>query len=124
MFHAGDGNLHPNVIYDVDDPDSVARAWQASEEILEACVALGGSLSGEHGIGNEKRDFMGLSFNPHDLAMMEAVRRAFDPDALLNPNKMLPRRPACGEGLRAHAAGHRAAPRGPLLSPDGEGPWI
>ncbi len=126
VFHAGDGNLHPNVIYDVDDPDSVARAWTAAGEILEACVALGGSLSGEHGIGNEKRDFMGLSFGEHDLAMMEAVRRAFDPDGLLNPNKMLPSRPACGEGVRAWATGRpsSAAPRGPLLAVDGEGPWI
>ncbi len=118
VFHAGDGNLHPNVIYDVDDPDSVARAWKASEEILEACVALGGSLSGEHGIGNEKRDFMGLSFSADDLAAMDAVRRAFDPGGLLNPHKMLPRRPACGEGLS------RIVRRAPALAVDGDGPWI
>jgi len=119
VFHAGDGNLHPNVLYDVDDPASVTRAWQASAEILEACVKLGGSLSGEHGIGNEKRDFMGLSFSAHDLAAMEAVRHAFDPDGLLNPYKMLPRRPACGEAMRPHGA-----PRSPMLAVDGEGPWI
>ena len=121
VFHAGDGNLHPNVLYDVDDPDSVARAWRASERILEACVELGGSLSGEHGIGNEKRDLMGLAFAEDDLAAMAALRRAFDPEGRLNPRKMLPLRPGCGEGLpRPGLAAAVAAG----LSPDGEGPWI
>jgi glycolate oxidase len=120
VFHAGDGNLHPNVLYDVDDADSVARAWRASEEILEACVELGGSLSGEHGIGNEKRDLMGLSFGEDDLAAMAALRRAFDPAGRLNPRKLLPLRPGCGEGLpRAGRPGVAA-----VLAADGEGPWI
>ena len=120
VFHAGDGNLHPNVLYDVDDPDSVARAWRASERILEACVELGGSLSGEHGIGNEKRDLMGLAFAEDDLAAMAALRRAFDPEGRLNPRKMLPLRPGCGEGLPRPGLAAVAAG----LSPDGEGPWI
>ncbi len=123
VFHAGDGNLHPNVLYDVDDPDSVARAWRASEEILEACVSLGGSLSGEHGIGNEKRDLMGLSFGEDDLAAMAALRRAFDPSGRLNPRKMLPLRPGCGEGI-ARASRGPANAAGAALDPDGEGPWI
>jgi glycolate dehydrogenase FAD-linked subunit len=125
VFHAGDGNLHPNVLYDVDDPDSVARAWRASEEILEACVALGGSLSGEHGIGNEKRDLMGLAFAADDLAAMAALRRAFDPDGRLNPRKMLPLRPGCGEGLPRPGIGPGPGARAAAaLSADGEGPWI
>ncbi len=127
VFHAGDGNLHPNVLYDVDDPDSVARAWRASEMILEACVELGGSLSGEHGIGNEKRDLMGLAFAADDLAAMGALRRAFDPEGRLNPRKMLPLRPGCGEGLprvRPGLGAGAGAGRIALLSADGEGPWI
>jgi glycolate oxidase len=97
VFHAGDGNLHPNVLYDVDDPDSVARALAASEEILAACVALGGSLSGEHGIGSEKRELMGLLFSAADLAQFARLRRAFDPDGRLNPRKILPLGKGCGE---------------------------
>jgi len=98
VFHAGDGNLHPNVLYDVDDPDSVARALAASEEILAACVALGGSLSGEHGIGSEKRDLMGLLFSEDDLAQFMRLRQAFDPSGRLNPRKILPLGKGCGEG--------------------------
>ena len=97
VFHAGDGNLHPNVLYDVDDPDSVARALAASEEILAACVALGGSLSGEHGIGSEKRELMGLLFSADDLAQFARLRQAFDPAGRLNPRKILPLGKGCGE---------------------------
>jgi len=129
VFHAGDGNLHPNVLYDVDDPDSVARAIRASEEILEACIALGGSLSGEHGIGNEKRDLMGLLFSPDDLAQFARLKRAFDPSGLLNPHKILPLGKGCGEGARApRAALGAGAFRGaPAVSGDSaptEEPWI
>jgi glycolate oxidase len=104
VFHAGDGNLHPNVLYDVDDPGSVRRAQRASEEILEACLELGGSLSGEHGIGTEKRELMGLCFGADDLATFAALRRAFDPTGRLNPQKILPTGSRCGELSRAQVA--------------------
>ncbi len=129
VFHAGDGNLHPNVLYDVDDPDSVARALIASERILEVCVALGGSLSGEHGIGSEKRELMTLLFSPDDLAQFAALRRAFNPSGRLNPRKVLPLGKGCGEARAlpgTRGAGARVSggnPGAPM--PDGvEAPWI
>jgi glycolate oxidase len=118
VFHAGDGNLHPNVLYDVDDPDSVKRAQRAAEEILEACIALGGSLSGEHGIGTEKRELMGLCFGADDLATFAAMRRAFDPSGRLNPQKILPTGVRCGEVGGTRAAAIAAAAAGD------EGLWI
>jgi glycolate oxidase subunit GlcD len=90
VFHAGDGNLHPNVLFDPDDPGEVSRALDASFEILRACVALGGSLSGEHGIGNEKREMMGIVFSPDDLSVMRSVKEALDPAGALNPDKIFP----------------------------------
>jgi len=90
VFHAGDGNLHPNVLFDVDDPAEVARGLDASEEILRACVELGGSLTGEHGVGIEKREYMPLLFSEADLAAMRRVKEVFDPRGLLNPHKMFP----------------------------------
>jgi len=90
VFHAGDGNLHPNVLFDPDDPGEVSRALDASFEILRTCVALGGSLSGEHGIGNEKREMMGIVFTPEDLDVMRAVKHAVDPTEALNPDKIFP----------------------------------
>ena len=123
VFHAGDGNLHPNVLYDVDDPASVERALLASEEILAACVALGGSLSGEHGIGSEKRDLMGLLFAAEDIALFERFRKAFDPTGRLNPRKMLPLGKGCGEarslkGLARSGAAFAGVPDSE------EAPWI
>jgi glycolate oxidase len=94
VFHAGDGNLHPNVIFDVDDPAQVRRAIEASHEILRTCVELGGSLSGEHGIGNEKRELMPWVYNEGDLAAMRRVKLALDPHERLNPGKLFP----TGEG--------------------------
>jgi glycolate oxidase len=132
VFHAGDGNLHPNVLYDVDDPASVKRALLASEEILAACVALGGSLSGEHGIGSEKRDLMGLLFAPFDLAQFAALRHAFNPSGLLNPDKVLPLGKGCGEvdprallafGRRVAAAAGATAV-GAALDLGEDAPWI
>jgi glycolate oxidase len=122
VFHAGDGNLHPNVLYDVDDPDSVTRALHASEEILEACVALGGSLSGEHGIGSEKRELMHLLFAADDLAQFARLRAAFDPSGRLNPKKILPLGKGCGEGRSHRPPAFRAAPV--LEGVEVEGPWI
>jgi glycolate oxidase subunit GlcD len=102
VFHAGDGNLHPNLSYDARDADEVRRVLLAGEEMLRACVEAGGSLSGEHGIGLEKRDFMGLLFTEADLEAMGRVRRAFDPQGVFNPGKVLPLR-ACRERVPAPA---------------------
>ena len=122
VFHAGDGNLHPNVLYDVDDPASVQRALLASEEILAACVALGGSLSGEHGIGSEKRDLMGLLFAADDLAQFERFRKAFDPTGRLNPRKMLPLGKGCGEARSLQGLARAGAVFAGVASEDGL--WI
>ncbi len=90
VFHAGDGNLHPVVLFDERDPEEVKRVIAAGGEILRACVDAGGALTGEHGIGIEKRDFLDLIFTPDDLDTMAKVRGAFNPDGLLNPGKLLP----------------------------------
>jgi glycolate oxidase subunit GlcD len=97
VFHAGDGNLHPNVSYDRRDADETRRVIEAGKAILEVCVAAGGSLSGEHGIGVEKRDYMGFVFDEHDLSKMRAVRDAFNVNGLLNPHKVLPATKSCVE---------------------------
>jgi glycolate oxidase subunit GlcD len=92
VFHAGDGNLHPNISYDGRDAEETARVLAAGREMLEACVAAGGSISGEHGIGTEKREFMTMLFGEDDLELFAAVRGAFDPSGLCNPGKVLPGR--------------------------------
>jgi glycolate oxidase len=97
VFHAGDGNLHPLVLYDERDPDQVRRALLASDEILAKCVALGGSVTGEHGIGVEKIDFMARQFSPSDLDAMQRLRRAFDPLHRCNPHKMFPGSKRCSD---------------------------
>jgi len=97
VFHAGDGNLHPLIAYDRRDAGETARVMQAGREIIEACVAAGGTLSGEHGIGLEKRDFMPLTFTEDDLEAQACARWAFDPDGRLNPAKVLPTGSRCGE---------------------------
>jgi len=97
VFHAGDGNLHPNISYDGRDADELQRVVKASGEIVRACLAAGGALSGEHGVGIEKRDYMPLLFSEDDLAMMARVRDVFDPDHCCNPNKVLPQTKACSE---------------------------
>ena len=100
VFHAGDGNLHPNISYDGRDAEETARVVKAGHEILELCVALGGSVSGEHGIGTEKLDHMPLMYRPQDLDVMARVRRAFDKHGLCNPGKVLPNRSACAESQK------------------------
>ena len=90
LFHAGDGNLHPNLSFDARDPDELARVEQASGEIMSACVAAGGSITGEHGIGLDKLRYMPLIFTPCDLALMAATRHAFDPAGRANPGKVVP----------------------------------
>lgn len=88
--HAGNGNLHVNILYHPDDADENARAHAALPEVFDLTLALGGTLSGEHGIGLAKRDFMAQAFNPATLALMRALKGAFDPDGILNPGKVLP----------------------------------
>jgi glycolate oxidase len=90
VFHAGDGNLHPLVLYNCNDPDEAAKAEEAGAEILKLCVELGGCLTGEHGVGIEKRDLMTCQFNPADLEQQMRVRAVFDKDWLLNPAKVFP----------------------------------
>ena len=90
VFHAGDGNLHPLVLYNINDPAEQAKAEAAGEEILKLCVAVGGCLTGEHGVGIEKRELMPVQFNPADLAQQMRVRAVFDPGWLLNPAKVFP----------------------------------
>ena len=97
VFHAGDGNLHPLLVYDAREPGATERVHHAGAEIVRASVAAGGVLSGEHGIGLEKRDYMSLMFSDVDLAAQDALRRAFDPDRLANPCKVLPSPATCGE---------------------------
>ncbi|NYI70656.1 glycolate oxidase [Naumannella cuiyingiana] len=97
VFHAGDGNLHPLVLYDARIPDQAERAEQLSTAIAELCVDAGGSLSGEHGIGTDKACSMPRMFSEIDLAAMDRVRAAFDPDGLCNPGKVLPTPRLCGE---------------------------
>ena len=104
VFHAGDGNLHPLIAFDRRDVDQTARVMTAGEEIIKVCVAAGGVLSGEHGIGLEKRDFMGLTYSQVDLEAQACIRTAFDPSGRINPAKVLPLGSRCGELLGgAHA---------------------
>lgn len=90
VFHAGDGNLHPQVLFDPRDPDQVRRATAADEAITEMALRFGGVITGEHGIGSEKRKFMPLAYTEHELRAMAWVKEAFDPAGLLNPDKILP----------------------------------
>ncbi|HMX48083.1 MAG TPA: FAD-linked oxidase C-terminal domain-containing protein, partial [Candidatus Obscuribacter sp.] len=97
VYHAGDGNLHPCMLYHRDNEDEVARVMRAGKEILELCVELGGTLSGEHGIGIEKIAEMSSVFSDQDLQLMGELKAAFDPLGILNPGKVLPQLKACGE---------------------------
>lgn len=90
VFHAGDGNLHPNINFDARDPDQVKRVKEASREIMQLCVRAGGSITGEHGVGLDKIDYMPLIFSDADLSAMARVRACFDPHGLCNPGKVIP----------------------------------
>ena len=96
VFHAGDGNLHPNISFDRRDTARAARVHAALSEIMLACVEAGGTITGEHGVGLDKRDYMPLVFDAESLDAMCRVRRAFDPLERANPGKVLPLR-ACRE---------------------------
>jgi glycolate oxidase subunit GlcD len=103
VFHAGDGNLHPNISFDRRDPDLVHRVHVACREIMAACVAAGGSITGEHGVGSDKLDYMPWIFDPDTLGAMRAVRRVFDPTERANPGKVVPVH-ACREWAAARGA--------------------
>lgn len=102
VFHAGDGNLHPLLVFDAREPGVVDRVHAAGAEIVRVSVAAGGVLSGEHGIGLEKRDFMGLMFTEDSLQVQGWARSAFDPDGAANPGKVLPTGASCGELHAVH----------------------
>jgi glycolate oxidase len=90
IFHAGDGNLHPLILYNANDPVEAERAEQAGADILELCVKVGGCLTGEHGVGIEKRDLMRVQYTESDLLQQMRVKTVFDPEWLLNPHKVFP----------------------------------
>ena len=100
IFHAGDGNLHPLILFDDRDPQQIARTLAAGKEILEYCVSVGGSLTGEHGIGLEKNEMMPLMFSEDDIDVMTRLHHVFNPASLLNPQKLLPTPRSCREGTR------------------------
>ena len=102
VFHAGDGNLHPLVLYDANQPGEIERAEAFGTDILRLCVEVGGVLTGEHGVGVEKRDLMGTIFDESDLAHQQRLKCAFDPDGLLNPGKVFPELHRCAELGRLH----------------------
>ncbi len=110
VFHAGDGNLHPLILYDDRVEGEVQKAEAMGAEITQRCIAVGGSITGEHGVGFEKRDFMPLMYAPEDLEAMAKVKRAWNPDGLLNPGKIFPTSKSCGEvgsGGRPHDIGYK-----------------
>jgi glycolate oxidase len=112
VFHAGDGNLHPLILYDANKPGELEKAEAFGADILRLCVEVGGVLTGEHGVGVEKRDLMPAMFSETDLAQQQRVKCAFDPDGLLNPGKVFPQLHRCAELGRMHIH------RGNLPHPD------
>ncbi|NNE85471.1 MAG: FAD-binding protein [Alphaproteobacteria bacterium] len=113
VFHAGDGNLHPLIMYDANNPGELERAEDFGSDILRLCVEVGGVLTGEHGVGVEKRDLMGVMFSEEDLNQQQRVKCAFDPQQLLNPGKVFPTLHRCAELGRMHI--HRGKTRFPDL---------
>jgi len=105
VFHAGDGNLHPVILFDANEPGSWQRAERFGAEILELCVSLGGTITGEHGVGLEKLNSMCVQFSPAERAGFFAVKEAFDPEGLLNPGKLIPTLVRCAEYGRMHIHG-------------------
>ena len=112
VFHAGDGNLHPLFSFDLAVPGTMDRVLAAADELVRLCVDAGGALSGEHGIGLEKRDFMPLVFTEEDLNAQACVRAAFDPDGRMNPRKVLPDGARCGDYAAAALARAGGLPEG------------
>jgi len=102
VFHAGDGNLHPLILFDANQPGELQRAEEFGADILRACVEMGGVLTGEHGVGVEKRDLMGIQFTTDDLKQQQRLKCAFDDGHLLNPGKVFPQLHRCAELGRLH----------------------
>ncbi len=102
VFHAGDGNLHPLILYDANKPDELERTEMFGADIMRYCVKVGGVLTGEHGVGVEKRDLMGVMFSKADLDQQQRLKCAFDPQGLLNPGKVFPQLHRCAELGRLH----------------------
>ncbi|MEI7516123.1 MAG: FAD-linked oxidase C-terminal domain-containing protein, partial [Betaproteobacteria bacterium] len=115
VFHAGDGNLHPLILFDANDPDQLRRCELFGADILETSVAMGGTVTGEHGVGVEKLNSMCVQFSPEENEQMFAVKRAFDPQGLLNPGKVIPTLQRCAEYgkmlVRGGALKHPDLPR-------------
>jgi glycolate oxidase len=115
VFHAGDGNLHPLILFDANDPGQLRRTEEFSAEVLEKCIEVGGTITGEHGVGVEKIDQMCAQFRPAELELFHAVKHAFDPRGLLNPGKGVPTLTRCAEFGRMHVHGgalrHAELPR-------------
>jgi glycolate oxidase len=109
VFHAGDGNLHPLILFDANDADQLRRTEAFAAEVLEKCVELGGTITGEHGVGVEKINQMCAQFRPEELELFHAVKRAFDPRGLLNPGKGVPTLARCAEYGRMRVRGGRLA---------------
>lgn len=105
VFHAGDGNLHPLILYDANQPGELERTEEFGGRILELCIEAGGTITGEHGVGMEKIDQMCTQFNRAELEQFHAVKRAFDPDGLLNPGKAIPTLARCAEFGHMHVHG-------------------
>jgi glycolate oxidase len=97
VFHAGDGNLHPLILFDANVADELERAEAFGADILRLCVKVGGVLTGEHGVGIEKRDLMPEMFSPADLAQQQRLKCAFDDEGLLNPGKVFPTLHRCAD---------------------------
>jgi glycolate oxidase len=102
VFHAGDGNLHPLILFDANDPDQLHRCELFGADILETSVAMGGTVTGEHGVGVEKLSSMCVQFAPEEREQMFAVKRAFDPMQTLNPGKVIPTLQRCAEYGKMH----------------------
>jgi glycolate oxidase len=115
VFHAGDGNLHPLILFDANDPGELQRTEQFAAEVLEKCVEVGGTITGEHGVGVEKINQMCVQFGAGELELFRAVKAAFDPRGLLNPGKAIPTLARCSEygGMRVHGGKlpHAGLPR-------------
>jgi glycolate oxidase len=115
VFHAGDGNLHPLILFDANNPEQLERTERFAGEVLEKCIEVGGTITGEHGVGVEKIDQMCVQFGAAELETFHAIKRAFDPKGLLNPGKAVPLLARCAEFGRRHVhagkAGHPGLPR-------------
>jgi glycolate oxidase len=102
VFHAGDGNLHPLILFDANDPAQLKRTEEFASEVMEKCVEVGGTITGEHGVGVEKIDQMCAQFSAGELEIFHAIKRAYDAKGLLNPGKAVPALSRCAEFGRKH----------------------